>query len=69
MAQGYAPRVFTAVGYEIMDTIEFFEGKTDITLRAGEGLAIFLDAATATTGIPATDAYIASVDWNEYTAA
>lgn len=69
LAQGYAPRIFTAVGYEEMDTIEFFEGKTDITLRAGEGLAVFLDAAVVTTGIPATDAYLASVDWTEYTAA
>jgi hypothetical protein len=52
-----------------MDTIEFFEGNTDITLRPGEGLAVFLDGATVTTGLPATDAFIASVDWNEYTAA
>jgi hypothetical protein len=69
LAQAYAPRILSAVGYEIMDTVEFFVGDTDITLAAGEGLAIFLDAATVTTGIPATDAYIASVDWNEYTAA
>jgi hypothetical protein len=69
LAQGYAPRLLSAVGYELMDTIEFFEGNTDITLRAGEGLAIFLDGATVTTGLPATDAFIASVDWNEYTAA
>jgi hypothetical protein len=69
LAQAYAPRMLTAVGYEIMDTVEFFVGDTDVTLAAGEGLAIFLDAATVTTGIPATDAYIASVDWNEYTAA
>lgn len=69
LAQAYACRVFTAVGYEIMDTVEFFLGDTDITLRAGEGLAVFLDAAVVTTGIPATDAYISSVDWVEYTAA
>jgi hypothetical protein len=69
LAQAYAPRMLTAVGYELMDTVEFFLGETDITLAAGEGLAVFLDAATVTTGIPATDAYIASVDWAEYTAA
>jgi hypothetical protein len=69
LGQGFAGRVFTAVGYELMDTITFFEGKTDITLRAGEGLCLFLDAAVVTTGIPATDSYIASVDWNEYTLA
>ena len=69
LAQAYAPRLLSAVGYELIDTIAFFEGNTDITLRAGEGLAIFLDGATVTTGLPATDAFIASVDWNEYTAA
>jgi hypothetical protein len=69
LAQGYAPRIFTAVGYELMDTITFFEGETDVTLRAGEGLALFLDNAVLTTGIPATDIYVASVDWNEYTLA
>jgi hypothetical protein len=67
IAQGYAPRVFTAVGYELMDTITFFEGSTDVILRAGEGLAVFLDNAVVTTGIPATDIYISSIDWNEYT--
>jgi hypothetical protein len=69
LAQAYAPRILSAVGYELIDTVEFFLGETDITLAAGEGLAVFLDAATVTTGIPATDAYIASVDWAEYTAA
>jgi hypothetical protein len=69
LAQAYAPRIFTAVGYEFMDTVEFFAGNTDVTLLAGEGLAVFLDAAVVTTGIPATDSYIASVDWTEYTAA
>lgn len=68
LAQAYAPRVFTAVGYEIMDTIVFFEGETNITLRPLEGLAVFLDNAVITTGIPATDIYAASVDWTEYTA-
>jgi hypothetical protein len=68
LAQAYACRVFTAVGYEIMDTVEFFLGDTDITLRPLEGLAVFLESAVVTTGIPATDFYIASVDWVEYTA-
>jgi hypothetical protein len=52
----------------IMDTVEFFLGDTDITLRPLEGLAVFLESAVVTTGIPATDFYIASVDWVEYTA-
>ncbi len=68
LAQAYAIRVFTAVGYEAFDMVEFFAGDTDITLRPGEGLVVFLDAAAVTTGIPATDNFIASVDWTEYTA-
>lgn len=68
IAQAYAPRTLTAVGYELIDTIEFFAGDTDITLRALEGLVVFLESAVVTTGIPATDNYIASVDWVEYTA-
>lgn len=68
LAQAYAPRILSAVGYEPMDTIVFFEGETDITLRPLEGLAVFLDNAVVTTGIPATDFYTASVDWTEYTA-
>jgi hypothetical protein len=68
IAQAYAPRVFTAVGYELMDTITFFEGSTDIILRAGQGIAVFLESAVVTTGIPATDSYISAIDWNEYTA-
>lgn len=69
LEQGYAPRIFTAVGYEIMDTTPFINDGRPTTLRAGEGLAVFLDNAVVTTGIPATDIYAASVDWNEYTAA
>lgn len=67
LGQAQAPRVFTAVGYEMLDTVTFFEGETDITLRALEGLAVFLDDAVVTTGIPATDRYSASIDWEEYT--
>jgi hypothetical protein len=68
LAQTYAPRVFTAVGYEPLDTVEFFVGdETDVTLRALEGIVVFLESAVATTGIPATDQYIVSADWEEYT--
>jgi len=68
LSETYAPRVFTAVGYEPIDTVEFFAGdETDVTLRALEGIVVFLESAVVTTGIPATDAYIVSADWEEYT--
>ena len=69
LAQAYAPRWVTAAGIEQIDTIEFFAGETDITLRALEGLVVFLESAVVTTGIPATDNYIVSIDWAEYTLA
>lgn len=67
LAETYAPRLITAAGYEMLDTVEFFVGDTDITLRALEGVVVFLESAVVTTGIPATDRYIASIDWEEYT--
>lgn len=67
LAQAMGPRVFTAVGYEVIDTVEFFVGETDIVLRALEGVVVFLEDATVTTGNPATDRWIASIDWTEYT--
>lgn len=65
--QKYAPRCLTAVGYEPIDTAPFFEGEPDITLRALEGVCVFLDQAVVTTGNPSTDRWIATVDWEEYT--
>lgn len=65
--QIYGPRVITAVGYEPIDTASFFYGEPDITLRALEGVVVYLDNATGTTGNPATDWWIANVDWEEYT--
>jgi hypothetical protein len=78
LAQGYAPRytgfatpnVTAASGvpmYEMLDTIEFFVGEPDITLRALEGICVFLDQATVTTGNPTTDKWLAVIDWEEYT--
>ncbi len=66
LAQNYAPRMITGAGYEMIDTAEFLSGDA-VTLRALEGLVVFLEAAVITTGIPATDMYIAYVDWDEYT--
>lgn len=65
--QKYAPRVFTAVGVDQIDTAPFFEGEPDITLRALEGICVFLDQAVVTTGNPATDRWIATIDFEEYT--
>jgi hypothetical protein len=65
--QKCGPRVFTAVGYEPIDTAPFFEGEPDITLRALEGICVFLDQAVVTTGNPATDRWVATIDWEEYT--
>lgn len=67
IAQAFAPRLLTAVGYEPLDTVEFFLGDIDVTLRALEGVVIFLDNATVTTGNPATDFWLATIDWEEYT--
>lgn len=66
LGQSYAPRIITAAGYEMIDTLELLQEGT-ITLRALEGVAIFLEDAVVTTGIPATDKYIAFIDWDEYT--
>jgi len=67
LAQRYAPRFITLAGYEPMDSVNFFEGEPDVTLRALEGLCVFLDMATLTTGNPATDKWVVSADWTEYT--
>jgi hypothetical protein len=67
VSQLWAPRVFTAVGYEPIDSGLFMEGDSDITLRALEGVCVFLDQATVTTGNPTTDRWLATVDWEEYT--
>lgn len=67
--QKYAPRLFgtAPIGYEPIDSAAFFEGEPDITLRALEGVCVFLDAATNTTGNPSTDRWVAMVDFEEYT--
>jgi hypothetical protein len=71
MAQKYSPRLLV-VGtsastlYEPVDTIPFFYGEPDITLKAGEGLAVTLEGQVAA-GNPATTFWIAEIDWEEYT--
>lgn len=68
IAQLYAPRFITAVGYEPIDTGLFFDGgDSEIVIRALEGVVVFLDMATTSTGIPTTDKFLATIDWEEYT--
>jgi hypothetical protein len=67
IAQKYTPRLLTAVGYEPIDTAPFFHGEPDITLRALEGVCVHLDMATVTTGNPATDKWLVTCDWTEFT--
>lgn len=78
LAQAYGPRLTgfatpntTAASgvpfYEPLDTVEFFVGEPDVTLRALEGIVVTLDVATVTTGNPTTDKWLAVIDWDEYT--
>jgi len=67
LSQKYAPRFITLAGYEPIDTAPFFHGEPDVTLRPLEGMCVFLNMATVTTGNPATDKWIVSCDWTEYT--
>jgi len=67
LSQKYAPRFITLAGYEPIDTAPFFHGEPDVTLRALEGICVFLNMATVTTGNPTTDKWIVSCDWSEYT--
>lgn len=72
LAQKFSPRLLV-VGtsastlYEPVDTIPFFYGEPDITLKAGEALLVSLEGMTAATGNPTTNRWIAEVDWDEYT--
>lgn len=67
VSQEYGPRNFTAVGQEAADRVVFLEAEEEvITLRALEGLVVFLDYATATFN-PVTDFWTATMDWDEYT--
>lgn len=63
LTQEFAPRIITAVGYEMMDRAELLSDK-DIVLRALEGIVVFLDY-TAATQNPVTDMWIVGCDWYE----
>jgi hypothetical protein len=67
IGQEYGPRNFTAVGQEAADRVEFLEDPLSVvTLRALEGICVFLDYATATFN-PVTDFWTATCEWVEYT--
>lgn len=67
ISQVFGPRMLTAVGYEPIDTAQFLIGEPDVILRPLEGICVFLDMATVTTGNPVTDKWTAFCDWTEFT--
>jgi hypothetical protein len=69
VSQEFAPRLITGAGYEMFDRTTFFENEEEaITLRAAEGLAVFLDY-TAATQNPVTDMWVIGARWVEWTQA
>lgn len=65
LSQEFAPRLITAAGYEPADRMAFLDDEK-LTLRASEGVAVFIDYNVATMN-PITDMWIAQIDWTEYT--
>ncbi len=65
VAQEFAPRLITAVGYEAADRMEFItRDDSEIKLYALEGIVVFLDYSAAGQN-PATDMWLASMEWTE----
>jgi hypothetical protein len=72
LAEAYAPRILVvgtsaSTFYEPIDTVEFFVGEPDVMLRPLEGVCVFLENATVTTGNPTTDKWLGIIDWEEWT--
>jgi hypothetical protein len=65
LTEEYAPRFITAAGYEPFDRTVFFDGDTYVTLRALEGIVVFLDYVAATQN-PITDMWAVSCEWDEF---
>lgn len=63
LTQEFAPRLITAAGYEMFDRTVLIEDAL-VTLRALEGVVVFLDYTLATQN-PTTDMWIVSCDWDE----
>lgn len=69
LTQELAPRLITAVGYEVADRMVYLEGEDEtITLRPLEGLCVFLDYVLATQNAT-TDMWTVGCRFTEWTAA
>jgi hypothetical protein len=65
----FAQRLITAAGYEVGDAVQFLKEVDElITLRPLEGLVVMLDYTLATQN-PATDMWVVTCKWLEYTVA
>jgi hypothetical protein len=65
VTQEFAPRLITAAGYEMFDRTTFLEGEEEwVTLRALEGIVVFLDYVLATQN-PTTDMWSVTCEWDE----
>ena len=58
----FAPRLITAAGAELSDSIQF--DVSGLTLHAGEGIVVGLDYVLATQN-PVTDMWLVRCDWIE----
>lgn len=67
LVEEWAARALTLVGYEQFDRPVVLE-ETPVTLRALEGVVVFLDY-TAATANPVTDRWLVGAEWDEYTLA
>ena len=74
VSQVWAPRLVQATAtaansavYEPVDTVDFLSVDTELVLQPGQGCGILLDAATVTTGNPATNRWTTVIDWDEAT--
>lgn len=66
LSSSWGARALTLTGYEQFDREVFFEDEdAALTLRAGEGVAVFLDYTVATAN-PVTDKWAISARWTEY---
>jgi hypothetical protein len=67
LTQAFAPRLITAAGYEIIDTLPFLSGVNElVTLGPLEGVVCRLEYTLATQN-PVTDMWTVDCKWTEYT--
>jgi hypothetical protein len=63
LTQEFAPRLITAVGYEMFDRTVFFADSM-VTLNALEGIVVMLDYTLATQN-PTSTHWLVGAEWNE----